>query len=66
MRQVTKEEFFSALYADKRDIMPTIISDWDHERGGYTSEWKDRSRNLFGKSFGNGENGEWWLVEGED
>lgn len=59
MREVTKEEFFAALYADKRDVMPTV----EHPE---RTEWRDRNRNLFGRSFPGWRNPRdaksWWLV----
>jgi hypothetical protein len=53
MRQVTKEEFFRALYADPQDIMPSIISSYDPVNG-YSSEWRLTRYPLtvFGKSTG--------------
>jgi hypothetical protein len=48
MKQVAADEFFAALNADPRDIMPTIVSGWP-----YTSEWrnqKSQQRELFGKT----------------
>lgn len=48
MREVSKDEFFTALYADPRDIMPTIVG-----RYPYKSEWRDQkshARTLFGMS----------------
>ena len=50
---MTKEEFFAALAADKRDIMPRIVNEWvDGE--GYRSEWRDQglARGHFGTSCG--------------
>ena len=62
MRQVTKEEFFAALYRDSRYIMPRIVSGFSKEDGGYTAEWRTRDREVFGKSIGGGDNIRWWLV----
>lgn len=47
MRQVTQEQFFAALKADPRDIMPSI------QPGPYpyTSLWQDQ-RSRFGTAFG--------------
>ena len=58
MRQVSKEEFFAALYADPRDIMPAIVGEWQEPRG-YLSVWKDKAGRLFGRSQG----GEFWLAQ---
>jgi hypothetical protein len=54
--EVTKEAFFAALAADRRDIMPSVI------RSG-ESEWRtnDSRRDLFGKSKGHGEGSRWWI-----
>lgn len=50
---VTKERFYAALYADKRDIMPSIVSGWSDETG-YTQEWRtqDTRSDLFGVTTG--------------
>lgn len=45
MKQVSKEEFFDALYADKRDIMPSIA-----ESDKY-SVWMTTSRYVWGYSY---------------
>ena len=37
MRQVTQQEFFAALKADPRDIMPTAKS-------GFRSEWRENNK----------------------
>lgn len=58
MKQVSQDEFFAALYADKRDIMPSIVGDIYDPQSGYTKIWKDRSGNVFGKS----DNLEYWLA----
>ncbi len=42
MITVTKDEFFAALYADKRDIMPRSEP--------HQSTWEDKSRRVFGIS----------------
>ena len=63
MREVTEKEFFSLLYADKRDIMPTIVSGYGEH--GFISEWRTQSiaRVLFGVS-NSGRNGvgRRWLI----
>lgn len=41
MIEVTKEEFYQALYADKRDIMPSISNP-------YYVEWRTKDRTLWG------------------
>lgn len=55
-REVPKDEFFAALRADSRDIMPVIVTD----EYPYTSEWRSRDtrRELFGVSRDN----QWWLA----
>jgi hypothetical protein len=55
MRDVTQSEFYAALSADKRDIMPVIVGRWSDETG-YVEEWRtnDYRRDLFGKSWGVG------------
>lgn len=60
MTPVTKEEFFAALYADNRDIMPSIVGQWV-DGVGYTSEWRTNNcqRALFGKS----DDKNYWLVQ---
>lgn len=65
MLQVTKEAFYAALSADKRDIMPTIVSGYDRATG-YTSEWRTNAvrGELFGKSD-NGDGGRYWLCRAE-
>lgn len=35
---VSHKDFFAALYADSRDIMPRIVGPWN-EQAGYTHEW---------------------------
>lgn len=64
MKQVTKEDFFKALYADKRDIMPVIVGDWEQDKGGYKQEWRTshNRRELFGVSQG----GSFWLAASVD
>lgn len=52
MKQVTKDEFYAALYADKRDIMPRIVNNWNEEIG-YIQEWRTQHGGvLFGKTDG--------------
>jgi hypothetical protein len=53
VRNVSKDEFYAALYADKRDIMPSIVGAWS-EVTGYTQEWRtnDSRRELFGVTKG--------------
>ncbi|MEM5406287.1 hypothetical protein [Paraburkholderia unamae] len=41
---VTKEEFFEALYADKRDIMPSI------SESPYNTNWETKGRVRWGWS----------------
>lgn len=56
MREVTKDEFFAALYADPRDIMPRIERPYP-----YTSEWRNQKsfrQELFGVSREN----RYWLT----
>lgn len=62
MRPVTSDEFFAALYADKRDIMPRIVSQYDPV-SGFTSEWStnNSAQVLFGKSD-DADGGRYWLV----
>lgn len=52
MKEVSKDAFFAAMKADKRDIMPVIAGSRSPE-SGYTSEWRtnDNQRALFGKSI---------------
>lgn len=57
MRQVSQEEFYAALKADPRDIMPTIPGGYGP--AGYTSEWRDKNRRLFGISNNDG----YWLAQ---
>lgn len=45
MRVVTKEEFFAALKADPRDIMPSVEDSPDY------SEWKTRQGTTWGRSY---------------
>jgi TorA maturation chaperone TorD len=47
--EVTREQFFAALTADHRDIMPTVVS-----KPPYESIWKTREGDIFGKSIGCG------------
>ena len=58
---VTEQEFFEALKADKRDIMPSIIGGWGPQ--GYVSLWQTNNgaRTLFGRSTDKGEH-RWQLV----
>lgn len=59
MIEVTRDEFYKALYADKRDIMPSLANSARWTEGiGYTAEWRDKSGRLFGKSDDN----HYWLV----
>lgn len=56
MKEVTKEDFFSALQSEEikgNDIMPHIDNECIYP---YTSTWKEkRSTNIFGKTIdGNG------------
>ncbi len=46
LTQVSREEFFRVLYADPRDIMPSISG----SRFPYSSDWKTKSGELFGVS----------------
>lgn len=41
MVEVTKEQFFAALDADARDIMPSVAEP-------YTTRWETKSRELWG------------------
>jgi len=43
--QVTHEQFYAALYADQRDIMPTV------ENSPSYSDWVVRGGGLWGRSF---------------
>lgn len=57
MRTVTREAFFKALHSSPADIMPSLASSppWD-KVNGYVSTWADqRTGEVFGKSFGVGE-----------
>ena len=45
MKEVTKDEFFEALYADKRDIMPSVS-----ESPNY-SVWMTPQRNVWGYTY---------------
>ena len=50
--RVTKDQFFTALIADKRDIMPLIDSGWDSATG-YVQVWRSQGvRALFGVTDG--------------
>lgn len=53
-REVTKEEFYAALSADKRDIMPSIVGSYERKGRGYVQEWRtnNSSRVLFGITHG--------------
>lgn len=67
MKEVTKEHFYAALYADRRDIMPSIVGGWD-KQSGYTQEWRAAGRQLWGKSqcgdcHGSDEGKRFWMVE---
>lgn len=64
MTLVTESEFFAALSADKRDIMPSIASGWSEETG-YASEWRIvANRVLWGRSDGLAEkHNERWFLE---
>lgn len=50
LREVTKDEFYAALKADPRDIMPSIVGAYEHNGRGYTQEWRTQNslRTLFG------------------
>lgn len=61
-RSVTRDEFFAALYADPRDIMPRIRHERRHQEHGYTSDWKTANGAIFGVSRGVGAKREYWLV----
>ena len=51
MRRVTRDEFFAALTECTRDVMPTLSGSGAYDNAtGYTSEWRDHSRALFGVS----------------
>jgi hypothetical protein len=55
MREVTKVEFYAALYLDPRDIMPRIVNN----KWPYRSDWSTQhSGALFGRTIGdtNGKN----------
>lgn len=43
-KQVTADDFFTALYADPRDIMPR----WN--RDGTASLWEDKNGDVWGKT----------------
>ena len=62
MRSVTKEEFFKALSADPRDIMPHINSP-------EYSDWETKGRVLFGRTYPGwknpGDPEQYLLAEGE-
>lgn len=67
VKEVSKDEFYAALSADKRDIMPSIVGAWDNDTG-YTSEWRTRNtQQLWGRSqcgdcHGSGNGKKYWLV----
>lgn len=44
-KKVSKDEFFEALYADKRDIMPTI------SESVHYSVWMTPQRNVWGYTY---------------
>jgi hypothetical protein len=48
-REVSKEEFFSALNKDPRDIMPNIVGEYP-----YQSVWRDKTGRVFGTSRSGG------------
>jgi hypothetical protein len=50
LREVTKDEFYAALKADPRDIMPSIVGSYERNGRGYTQEWQTQNslRTLFG------------------
>ena len=52
MKVVTKDEFFAALSADKRDIMPSLSGSTWSEEIGYKAKWKDWRGNIFGVTYG--------------
>lgn len=66
--EVTKAEFYKVLYADKRDIMPSIVSGWN-DISGYTSEWRLNGhsgswifgRHQSGNAHGRDEGKKFWL-----
>lgn len=37
-KEVSHKEFYAALYADQRDIMPRIVGPWS-DATGYLQEW---------------------------
>jgi hypothetical protein len=39
VKEVTKEDFYKVLMAEKRDIQPHIVNGW-HNETGYTHEWR--------------------------
>ena len=44
MSTVSEQEFFSRLYADKRDIMPSVLDP-------YVTDWETRDRRRVGRSL---------------
>lgn len=59
MQEVSKAAFYAALFADPRDIMPSLANSPRWQEGvGYIAEWRDRSGRLFGKSDNRG----YWLA----
>jgi hypothetical protein len=63
MKQVTQDEFFKALYADPRDIMPRVVGNYP-----YKSEWRNQksiAQELFGVSQSGETNQEstYYLIE---
>jgi hypothetical protein len=67
LEQVTEAEFFAALKADKRDVMPSAMG--QNNEGRLASEWRtnDGRRVLFGATDtdGNSDN-RYWLVVGTE
>ena len=52
MNEVTQQQFYAALSADNRDIMPSIVGKWDDEIG-YVQEWRTQhGGQLFGRTEG--------------
>ena len=54
LTEVTSDEFYRALTADRRDIMPTIVGSYERHGRGYVQEWRtnNSSRVLFGVTHG--------------
>jgi hypothetical protein len=45
MKEVSREQFFEALYADKRDIMPSVSESPDY------SVWMTPQRSVWGYTY---------------